>query len=82
MILHDHSEVKYTPVSTFIGGAYSVTYKGRLAGHVMHSASGVGWRYLLIGNDSNRDWISGFGTREYAADHLLSAYSPSAPWLT
>jgi hypothetical protein len=80
MYLHDHSKVHYRAVRTYIGGAYSVTYGGKLAGHVMRSPSG-GWRYLLVGDDSDRDWIAGFTTRKDAADHLLSAFSPSASWL-
>ena len=81
MILHDHSKVTYKRIATHLGGAYTVTYNGKLAGHVMPSPRG-GWRYLLVGDDSDRDWITGYSTRRDATDHLLSAFSPSASWLT
>lgn len=80
MILHDHTKVRYAPVSTHLGGAYTVTYDGRMSGHVMRSPR-KGWRYLALGADSDRDWVAGFGTRKLATDHLLSANSPSAGWL-
>lgn len=80
-LLYDHSRVRYAPVSTFTGGAYSVTFDWKLTGHVQRSPRG-GWRYLLIGADSDRDWVTGFETRKDAADHLLSAFSPSAAWLS
>lgn len=80
MTLHDHSQVHYKKVATYIGGAYSVTYNGKLAGHVRQGRKG--WSYLLVGNDSDTSWITGFSTRKDAADHLLSAFSPSAAWLS
>jgi hypothetical protein len=79
MLLHDHKQVRYAKVRTYIGDAYSVTYRGKLAGHVMRR--GTAWAYLLVGDNSDTQWMGGFFTRKDATDHLLSAFSPSAAWL-
>lgn len=79
MILHDHAKVRYISVSTYIGNAYSVQYDGKLTGHVMRRSHG--WGYLPLGGNSDSGWIVGFNTRKDAADHLISAFSPSASWL-
>jgi hypothetical protein len=84
MKLHDHSQIRYSQVSAPGNGtAYQVfrldpgEHLGKVAGQVMRSPRG-GWRYRLAGST---DWVGGFATRADAADHLLSAFSPSASWL-
>ena len=79
MILHDHSKVRYSALSTHIGRAYTVHFDGKMAGHVMRR--GTAWAYLPLGANSDTEWMGGYFTRKDAADHLLSYNSPSAAWL-
>ncbi len=62
--------------------ATPVKYSGTLVGYVTRAEIAAdGWCYRVIGND-DKLWVSGFETRADAADHLLSAWSPSAAWLS
>jgi len=63
--------------------AAPVKYDGRLAGHVARAEQRVdGWGYLLAGDEGRQAWTVGYETRADAADHLLSAWSPSAARLS
>lgn len=60
--------------------AAPVKYDNKPVGWVTRAEHGKGWVYLVAGNEG-REWVGFYETRADAADHLLSAWSPSAAWL-
>jgi hypothetical protein len=90
--LHDHSTIYYRRTADLAETGYEVRLrdKDELVGHVRPSKSQPGgWAYQVSGDpafapkglDQAGWWVAVSGTRKDAADHLLSAYSPSAHFL-
>jgi hypothetical protein len=79
-MINDLTGITYPRVST---GVYKVKRDGEVLGHVRHSTRWSGfWSYTMDGSIAeSTQWVSISGTRADAADHLLSARSPSAKWI-
>lgn len=77
MLLHDHAGITLPRTGS---GEYKVLRKGEVLGYVRHSRRWSSfWSYRIDDTDT---WVSVPGTRTLAVDHLLSARSLSAIWLT
>ena len=77
MMLNDSAGITLPRTGT---GEYKVKRSGEILGYVRHSARWSSfWSYRTPDSET---WVSIPGTRADAVDHLLSALSPSAPWLT
>lgn len=88
--LWDHTKIHYTDRRDVNGRTvYTVTHHGEPVGCVSRGArKSDGWRYAEITEGKPTDvtagtkWSPSHETRADAADHLLSARSPSAAWLS
>lgn len=80
--LHDHTKIYYRKTADLAETGYEVRMRAgdELVGRVRPSKSqSESWAYQL--DNGEPGWVTLYGTRKDAADHLLSAYSPSAAWL-
>ena len=96
MILNDHTGIKMVKLMIRSEGGWGnrqiwkVTRKGQVLGYVARSLTRgapyrAGWSFCELDEPEQPcNWtkVGPSSTREQAVDHLLSALSPSASWLS